>query len=195
MIRRKLSVVCALLVIAVVAGSAQGQSCEQGGTVLCGPICGVYYDIIYDGSFTEGGCNWYLDSPTYATWGSFCGQNVAFAKFPYTGGQQVAISQTTTALPANAGYGSKFSFQYEYAINDPNNNSANAIDVRIMQPNGYWYFVDQPAGGSQSCQSRTIDLGSHPEWAGQLLTIVIFGTVANSNASISVDNVVMFQHP
>jgi len=194
MIRRNLFLVCALLVVAMVAASAQGQSCQPGGSVICGPNCSQYYNIVADSGFNESSC-WYFDSPVYrATSGSFCGgwQPAPFAQFPYTG-QQKSVSQSVTALASNAGYGTHFSFQYDYEITDPNNNSANALDIRISQPNGFWYIVDQPPGGSQSCIHRSIDLGNHPEWAGQNLTIVIFGTVVNSNANIKVDNVVMQQ--
>lgn len=188
---RGLAVVCTLLVIAVIAASAQGQSCQPGGQAICGPTC-YQYNLLADSGFGEDGC-WYIDYPAYrATSGFMCGWSAPFAKFPYTG-QQVAISQTVQALGSGSGYGNNFRLRYEYEINDPNNNSANAIDVRIMQPNGFWYIVDQPPGGSQNCTTRNIDLGSHPEWVGQYLTVVIFGNVVNSNASITVDNVYFHQ--
>lgn len=189
---KKIVVAFSLLLVAMAALPAFGQSCTQGGTTICGPTCGNDYDILYDPTFSQTSCNaWQFGSGTQrATSGTYCGYWPApFGQFNGPNANWEQISQTTTALSGGDGW---FSFRYEYEITDPGNSAM--LDVWLVDGNGTWYHIDQPPGGAQYCVTRLISLGYHTSWKGQNLTVYLFGYVPNSNSKIVVDNVKLFQH-
>jgi hypothetical protein len=181
-----------MVMVALATTSANGQSCQQGGSHICGPNCNIYYDIIWDPNFSQTTCGaWQFDQGTQrALSGTYCGGWPApFGKFNGPSNGWRSISQSTTAQSQ----GSNFSFRYEYEITDPLNDPLTSLDIWIVQPNGSWFHVDQPPGGSQWCRTRQKILGSHPDWTGQPLQIYIFGYLPNSNSNIIIDNISLNQ--
>jgi hypothetical protein len=174
-----------------------GQSCTQGGSPMCGG-CEFYYDLLYDHNFTETSCGaWYFLTAERATSGSMCASSYPmspvynFGKFigPLSSGTG-SISQWVTANQ----YGDQFSLTYIVEIADPQNSPNTQIRAWIRTPGtyGYYILVDAPAGGSRYCDSRSIDLGHHPEWVNQTLTVEFQALISNS-ATISISGTRFWQ--
>jgi hypothetical protein len=184
MIRLRLALVVIGLTI-VTAFPTYAQSCTQGGSPTCGG-CQLYYDLFYDHDFLETSCSaWYFLNSARATSGSMCANSYPlspvynFGKFtgPLSSGTG-SISQSVTADQ----YGSHFSLQYTVEIVDSQNSPDTQIRAWIRTPGtyGYYILVDSPAGGARYCDSRSIDLGSHPEWVNQTLTVEFQALISNS---------------
>lgn len=160
-----------------------GQSCQQGGSPVCG-LCGLFYNVIYDPYFDQTSCSvWQFGSGTERAMGSFGRFNGP------SNGQWQGISQTTITLSGRE----DFDFTYDYEINDPLNDPNTQLQVWIFQPNATWYFVDAGPTGAQSTQYRSISLGSHPEWAGQAVH-VYFWAYQPCDSEIIIDNVALWQY-
>ena len=185
---------CCLLMVALPQpSSVQAQSCEQGGSVICGPICSLYFNIIYDPNFGQTSCpSWEFGSASERAYGTFYGYTTHFGRFNGPSGWR-AISQTTTAKPTGSGYGSGFDFSYEVQINDPLNDPNTRLDVWIIEPNGNPYLLDR-ISGAQGAQGRVSDLGNHPSWMGQNLGVQ-FWAYQPGNSTISIDNITLWQGP
>ena len=128
----RLRVYTALIVMAALAAaSANGQSCQQGGTHICGPNCNIYYDIIWDPNFSQTTCGvWQFDQGTQRVLsGTYCGGWPApFGRFNGPSNGWRSISQSTTAQSQ----GSNFSFRYEYEITDPLNDPLTSRNCRAQ---------------------------------------------------------------
>jgi len=184
MIRLRLALVIIGLTI-ITALPTFGQSCTQGGSPVCGG-CDFYYDLLYDHDFLETSCSaWLFLSSARASSGSMCASSYPmspiynFGKLtgPIAGGSG-SIMQWVTADH----YGSHFWLQYTVEIVDPENSPNTQVRAWIRTPGtyGYYILVDSPAGGSRYCDSRGIDLGSHPEWVNQTLLVEFQGVISNS---------------
>jgi hypothetical protein len=187
----------ALALTIVAAVPTYAQSCTQGGSPLCGG-CDFYYDLLYDHDFLQTSCGaWYFLNSERASSGSMCASSYPlgpvynFGKFtgPLSSGTG-SISQWVTA---NAG-GDSFSLQYTVEIVDPQNSPNTMIRAWIRTPGtyGYYILVDAPAGGSRYCDSRAIDLGHHPEWVNQTLTVEFQALISNS-ATIAISGTRFWQ--
>lgn len=184
---------CLLVVASAQPSSVQGQSCEQGGSPLCGPNCSQYFNILYDTYFEQTSCSmWEFGAGTERAFGTFWGYTSHFGRF---NGPSVwrAISQTTRAKAIGSGYGDDFDFGYEVEINDPLNDPSTRLDVWIIEPNGNPYPVETITG-AKGFQHRSIDLGDHPSWMGQELGIQ-FWAYQPGNSTISIDNLSLWQGP
>ena len=187
-----LAFLVSLLLVAPV--SVNGQSCEQGGSPLCGPNCSSYsYNILWDPDFLQTNCSaWEFDSGTErALTGSMCGGwSPPFGRFNGPSfSQWVRIQQQTPALwDPQWPY---FKFSYTYEINDPMNNPYTQLEITIRL-GGVRYSVDAPPSGSQWCNTRHINLGYHPEWVGQLLWVEIWA-YQPGYSTISVTNTGLWQ--
>jgi hypothetical protein len=174
-----------------------GQSCTQGGSPTCGG-CEFYYDLLYDHDFMQSSCGaWYFLNAERASSGSMCANSYplspvyAFGKFtgPLSSGTG-SISQWVTANQA----GDQFSLTYTVEIVDPQNSANTMVRAWIRTPGtyGYYILVDAPAGGARYCDSRAIDLGHHPEWVNQTLTVEFQALISNS-ATISISGTRFWQ--
>jgi hypothetical protein len=161
---------CLVLVSPAQPPSVQAQSCEQGGSPLCGPTCMLYFNIIYDPYFEQTSCSsWEFGSGTERAFGTSMGYPSHVGRFNGPSGWR-SIRQTTTAKPLGSGYGDGFDFGYSVEINDPLNDPFTRLDVWIIEPNGNPYLVDR-ISGAQGTLGRSIDLGDHPSWMGQNLGV------------------------
>jgi hypothetical protein len=196
MIRLRLTLIAIVLTIAG-AIPLYGQSCTQGGSPTCGG-CDLYYDLLYDHDFTETSCSaWYFLNAERASSGSMCANSYplspvyAFGKFtgPLSGGSG-SISQ---GVSASAG-GDHFYLQYTVEIVDSQNSANTAVRAWIRTPGtyGYYMLVDAPTGGARYCDSRAIDLGEHPEWVNQTLTVEFQALISNS-ATVSISGTRFWQ--
>jgi len=182
-------------VLTEITASAQAQTCAQGGSPTCGPLCEQYYNLIWDPYFTQSDCAaWqFYNGAERALSGTYCaGWSAPFGRFlgPSNGWQQ--IYQTTYGGSGGSAYSGAYSFSYRYEINDPLNNPNTHIEVYILQPNSTWYLVDVPPGGSQFCQGRSINLGLHSEWNGQPIQ-VYFWALLPGNSNIIINEVGLWQ--
>ena len=184
---------CLLVVAPPQPSSVQAQSCEQGGSPMCGPNCSQYFNILYDTYFEQTSCpSWQFGSASERAYGTAFGVTSHFGRFNGPSGWR-AISQTTSAKPVGSGYGDSFDFKYEVEINDPLNDSLTRLDVWIIEPNGNPYLVDR-ISGAQGAQVRSIDLGDHPSWMGQYLGVE-FWAYQPGNSTISIDFMALWQGP
>lgn len=180
---------CLLVIAPAQLPSVQAQSCAQGGTVICGPNCNIYFNILYDTFFEQTSCSmWGFGPGTERAYGNFWGYTSHFGRFNGPSGWH-AIAQTTTAQAAAS---DSFTFSYEVQINDPLNDPFTRLDVWIIEPNGNKYFVDRITG-SQGYQTRPFSLGHHPSWVGQTLGVQ-FWAYQPGNSTISIDNLALWQH-
>jgi hypothetical protein len=167
--------------------------CEQGGSQMCGPICSLYFNILYDTYFEQTSCSsWEFGSASERAYGNAFGVTSQFGRFNGPSGWR-AISQTTTAKAEGCGYGDGFDFSYDVEINDPLNSPLTRLDVWIIEPNGNPYLVDT-ISGVQGTHHRTIDLGHHPSWMGQHLRVQFWAYQPN-NSTISIDFMALLQGP
>lgn len=175
-----------LVVVIVVAATVPGQaqSCEPGGTPLCGPSCGLFYDLVVDGNFTEGCDAWQFDpAADRAPSGFPCGWNAHGRITGPTNGWQ-AISQFVTADQGDDG----FSFRYALEINDADS----SVEVWIGKHPSIWTLVHE-ASGLTACQTFSFDLGSHPEWVDEPLMILIRANIPDAGKTVKVDRVSFWQ--
>ena len=185
---------CLLVVAPAQPSSVQAQSCEQGGSPLCGPNCSQYFNIVYDTYFEQTSCSmWEFGSGTERAFGTFWGYTSHFGRFNGPSGWR-AISQTTTAKSVGSGYGDSFDFVYEVEINDPLNDPFTRLDVWITDSNGNPLYLVDRISGAQGFQHRSFDLGDQPSWVGQELGIQ-FWAYQPGNSIISIDNLSLWQGP
>jgi hypothetical protein len=184
MIRLRLALIVVALSI-VAALPTYGQSCTQGAYPVCGG-CQFYYDILYDHDFAETSCGaWYFLNSARASSGSMCASSYplspiyTFGKFtgPLSAGSG-SISQWVTADQ----YGDHFLLSYTVEIADSQNSPDTQIRAWIRTPGTYGYYipVDAPAGGARYCDTRSVDLGHHPEWVNQSLNVEFQALISNS---------------
>ena len=196
MIKLRLTLIAIALTI-VVALPTYGQSCTQGGSPTCGG-CDFYYDILYDHDFLETSCSaWYFLNAERATSGSMCANSYPmspvynFGKFtgPLSSGSG-SIMQWVTANQ----YGDHFWLSYTVEVADLQNSPDTQIRAWIHPPSMYWFsmLVDAPAGGSRYCDTRSIDLGNHPEWVNQTIEVEFQAVISNS-ATISITSPRLWQ--
>jgi len=184
-----------LLLIAPATISVYGQSCEQGGSRICGPTCSSHsYDILWDPNFDQLSCPaWEFEWGTErALTGTLCsGWAAPFARFtgPSPFFSWLRFQQRTDALSDPAW--TYFRLGYTYEIDDPLNNPNTRLEVTIYV-GGDTYLVDAPPGGSQWCNTRHIDLGYHPEWVGQPMWVAFWANIPG-NGKISVATTSLWQ--
>lgn len=196
MIKLRLMLIVIALTI-VGALPTYGQSCTQGGSPTCGG-CQFYYDILYDHDFLETSCSaWYFLNSARASSGSMCANSYPlspvynFGKFtgPLSSGTG-SISQWVTADQ----YGDSFYLSYTVEIVDSQNSPDTQIRAWIRTPGtyGYYILVDAPTGGARYCDSRSINLGVHPEWVNQSINVEFQALISNS-ATISISGTRLWQ--
>ena len=195
MFKKAITLLIVSSLLMALAVTVYGQSCEQGGSRICGPTCSQSYNILWDPEFLQTSCPiWEFDWGTErALTGTLCsGWSPPFARFngptPFFN-YWMRIQQRTDAL-SNPGW-TFFRLSYTYEIDDPLNNPNTRLEVTIYT-GGVTYLVDAPPGGSQWCNTRHIDLGSHPEWVGQPMWIAFWGS-PQGNSKISVSTTALWQ--
>lgn len=93
-----------------------------------------------------------------------------------------------------SGYGDGFDFKYEVEINDPLNDPFTRLDVWITDEYGNPLYLVDRISGAQGAQTRSIDLGDHPEWMDQYLGVE-FWAYQPGNSTISIDFMALWQGP
>jgi hypothetical protein len=185
---------CLLVISPTQPPSVQAQSCEQGGSPMCGPNCSQYFNILYDTYFEQTSCpSWQFGSASERAYGTAFGVTSHFGRFNGPSSWR-AISQTTTAKAVGSGYGDGFDFKYEVEINDPLNDPLTRLDVWITDVNGNPLYLVDSISGAQGAQVRSIDLGDHPSWMGQNLGVQ-FWAYQPGNSTISIDFMALWQGP
>jgi hypothetical protein len=158
--------------------------------VICGPCSQA--NLVWDYDFSDSSCNAWQTSGSgtqkFPSGATMCSNQGVGARFV---GPTNGWSYFYQSTDADAG-GSTFSLDYYVEIYDPGNSSSNRVSVEILA-NGVWTTVDAPAGGNRYCETRSINLGSHPEWVGKTLQIWLGGYAANSSSTVSVQSIALWQ--
>ena len=178
--------VCVALVAGVAALPARAQSCAPGGTVVCGPTCGVYYDIVVDGHFEEGCAAWDFSNGVQRSTGSMsCGSGSYHARVTGSTWTWQEMFQWVEADQEGN------SFWFRYAVESDDADSV--VEVYIDGPD------DDPQIHSvtnlTSCETFNVDLGYHPEWVGEIIGIYIRISVPDSGKVVKIDRVHLWQSP
>lgn len=185
MTKLRATMILAVVVMAAAAIPGQAQSCEPGGSPVCGPACSAFYDLVVDGQFAEDCDAWQFDpAADRASDGFPCGWDANYGRItgPTNGWQ--AISQFVTA---DQGI-DRFSFTYMLEIDDADS----SVEVWIGKHPSIWTLVHQ-ASGLTACDDFDIDLGSHPEWVNEPLMILIRANIPDAGKTVKVDRVLLWQ--
>jgi hypothetical protein len=166
----KLGVALFLLIVLTVQ-FASAQTCTQTGVPNgCGNPCFNQFDLSYQNTTCP---QWVYWNPPYTyhnTSGYLsCGWSAEGPRVSGPTPDWTYIWEDTVAQKPGAG--SNFSFLWTVELADAANNSNNIIAVWIEDlDTGSWKFVDQVSGGHW-CETRSFNLGSHPEWLGHTLRV------------------------
>lgn len=178
----------AVLVILASGGSANAQSCEQGGLYpMCGP-CGTVYNVIYDPSFEQTSCDrWGFDPSTERASDGFpCGwggQHYGKISGPTNGPKSIYQFTETRST------GENFYFGFNLESDDPNA----SIEVWVGIHPGIWTLV-YSANGVVGCRTYSASAGHHPEWRNNTLMVVISANVPTSGKHVKIDRVALDQY-
>lgn len=173
---------------AVVTVPAQAQTCTQGGQGgICGP-CPPWYDLAYDGIFSQISCGaWvFQGSSSRGTDGGPCGWDSYYGSF----NGPTDWTSFYQSVVANHGNGNFF-FVYEVDIDD--SDPFTRLDVYIKEPNGNHLLIDS-VSGARWCETRQVNLPGHSNWVNQAVDIVFWGRVVTSGKKIKIDRVVFGQY-
>jgi len=178
-----------LVALAIGAVPAQAQSCTQGGP---GPRCGVcipWFDLAYDGPFSQIYCGAWVfgGNSSRGTDGGPCGWDNYYGSF----NGPTNWTSFYQSVVANQGTTGNFFFVYDVDIDD--SDPYTRLDVYIKEPNGNLLLIDT-VSGARWCETRQVSLPGHSNWVNQSVDIVFWGKVVTSGKKIKIDRVVFGQY-
>ena len=139
---RRMLFVFVLAIMAITAVSADAQYCTQGGQgPICGP-CPYWFDLAYDGYFSQIYCGaWVFEgSSSRGTDGGPCGWDSYYGSF----NGPTDWTRFYQSTVANQGTTGNFFFVYDVDIDDTH--PYTRLDVYIKEPNGNHLLIDTVTG-------------------------------------------------
>jgi hypothetical protein len=126
-------------------------------------------ELIVDGGFTNNCSNWIWSGATRSTGSSTCYSTGASAKFLHGDDE---VDQNTIA---DAG-GSNFTLSYIFMSVAFKTDELGNINFVIHDSDAdTWTQADQTSvWGQNICQSKSVSLGSHPEWVNHHLELIFY---------------------
>ena len=177
-----------ILVLTLAAASAFAQT----------PCASHYYNAcnyIYNGSFAYGMTSW-----QFAPYGNFstsntdtiCNSLKQFEKSTGAYGYANLLQEFTT----DASFGSSFSLQYTWQLENSHNNTGNRIEIDLYNvTDNTWEVLDRLNGGAGDlwCDSRQLPSVYRPQWLGKQLRIYIYQNYATSDTVSKLTGVSFWQ--